>query len=234
MLRLFSKLIITRQHLTCGSAGHTAGYWVVAPSTVLPSCCPFVAWATHSAAHHIYTCRGCHAHRYSLGQKFGRHIDDSVEVAPGQFTGYTLLIYLSGQLDRGTPSNSKSTNTSSRPATAASSSSSSSSSSRRGKQKAAGPSAPTQVVPLNTSAVQDLVGGETVFYGEYKWPPLIMALLSCCINAAAEPCIWGIICKNRMRICLWSSNWACMFCVAVLCNKSRSNSELTSSAAFVY
>lgn len=28
-------------------------------------------------------------YRYTQGQKFGKHVDDSVEVAPGQFTGVT-------------------------------------------------------------------------------------------------------------------------------------------------
>lgn len=33
-----------------------------------------------------------------MGQKFGKHIDDSVDIEgqPGHVTGYTLLVYLSG------------------------------------------------------------------------------------------------------------------------------------------
>jgi hypothetical protein len=39
-------------------------------------------------------------HRYTVGQKFGKHIDDSVDIEgqPGHVTGYTLLVYLSGEL----------------------------------------------------------------------------------------------------------------------------------------
>lgn len=32
--------------------------------------------------------------RYRKGQRFGRHIDDSVELGDGLYTAYTLLIYL--------------------------------------------------------------------------------------------------------------------------------------------
>jgi len=34
--------------------------------------------------------------RYGVGQRFGKHVDDTCEVAPRQHTRYTLLIYLSG------------------------------------------------------------------------------------------------------------------------------------------
>lgn len=34
--------------------------------------------------------------RYKVGQKFGRHIDESVDLGEGRMTRYTLLIYLSG------------------------------------------------------------------------------------------------------------------------------------------
>lgn len=40
-------------------------------------------------------------YRYTKGQRFGRHIDESAEVSPGQWTAYTLLIYLSGGLAGG-------------------------------------------------------------------------------------------------------------------------------------
>ncbi|KAL8160256.1 hypothetical protein V2J09_001793 [Rumex salicifolius] len=35
-------------------------------------------------------------YRYKVGQRFGRHIDESVELEDGKHTHYTLLIYLSG------------------------------------------------------------------------------------------------------------------------------------------
>lgn len=35
-------------------------------------------------------------YRYSTGQRFGKHIDESCETGPGQYTRFTLLIYLSG------------------------------------------------------------------------------------------------------------------------------------------
>lgn len=34
--------------------------------------------------------------RYKAGQRFGRHIDESVDLEDGKSTHYTLLIYLSG------------------------------------------------------------------------------------------------------------------------------------------
>ncbi|CAN0865246.1 hypothetical protein LINGRAHAP2_LOCUS9185, partial [Linum grandiflorum] len=35
-------------------------------------------------------------YRYKAGQRFGRHIDESVDLEGGKRTYYTLLIYLSG------------------------------------------------------------------------------------------------------------------------------------------
>ncbi|XP_010693445.2 uncharacterized protein LOC104906402 isoform X1 [Beta vulgaris subsp. vulgaris] len=35
-------------------------------------------------------------YRYKVGQHFGRHIDESVDLGDGKLTHYTLLIYLSG------------------------------------------------------------------------------------------------------------------------------------------
>ena len=35
-------------------------------------------------------------YRYGPGQCFGKHVDDFVELANGQHTEYTLLIYLTG------------------------------------------------------------------------------------------------------------------------------------------
>ncbi|XP_074281931.1 uncharacterized protein LOC141606630 [Silene latifolia] len=43
-------------------------------------------------------------YRYKAGQRFGRHIDESVDLGGGKYTYYTLLIYLSG----GSKSKSKS------------------------------------------------------------------------------------------------------------------------------
>lgn len=36
--------------------------------------------------------------RYKVGQRFGRHIDESVDLGDGKRTYYTLLVYLSGGL----------------------------------------------------------------------------------------------------------------------------------------
>jgi hypothetical protein len=36
-------------------------------------------------------------YRYTEGQRFGRHIDESVDLGGGSRTYYTLLIYLSGK-----------------------------------------------------------------------------------------------------------------------------------------
>ncbi|KAJ9539699.1 hypothetical protein OSB04_026205 [Centaurea solstitialis] len=38
-------------------------------------------------------------YRYKVGQRFGRHIDESVDLGDGKHTHYTLLIYLSGDVD---------------------------------------------------------------------------------------------------------------------------------------
>ena len=35
-------------------------------------------------------------YRYSAGQRFGKHVDESVKFEGGKETGYTLLIYLNG------------------------------------------------------------------------------------------------------------------------------------------
>ncbi|XP_034711384.1 uncharacterized protein LOC117933911 [Vitis riparia] len=47
-------------------------------------------------------------YRYKVGQRFGRHIDESVDLGEGKRTHYTLLIYLSGgskQKTKGVQSN---------------------------------------------------------------------------------------------------------------------------------
>jgi hypothetical protein len=107
--------------------------------------------------------------RYSVLQKFGRHIDDSVEIqgSPGHVTGYTLLIYLSGSQQQPGPIDPLAPRAC---ATHSSSSPSSQPGSKAKRQKQQGPAAatagslqaPTQI---NANAVQQLVGGETVFYG---------------------------------------------------------------------
>lgn len=38
-------------------------------------------------------------YRYKVGQRFGRHIDESVDLGYGKHTHYTLLIYLNGDVD---------------------------------------------------------------------------------------------------------------------------------------
>ncbi|XP_023754785.1 uncharacterized protein LOC111903241 [Lactuca sativa] len=38
-------------------------------------------------------------YRYKSGQRFGRHIDESVDLGEGKRTHYTLLIYLSGDIE---------------------------------------------------------------------------------------------------------------------------------------
>ena len=55
--------------------------------------------SVHAFAHALFVFLA--VHRYTKGQHFGRHIDESAEVAPGQWTAYTLLIYLSGGLTGG-------------------------------------------------------------------------------------------------------------------------------------
>ncbi|XP_048326464.2 uncharacterized protein LOC107414416 [Ziziphus jujuba] len=40
-------------------------------------------------------------YRYKVGQRFGRHIDESVDIGEGKRTHYTLLIYLSGGTPKG-------------------------------------------------------------------------------------------------------------------------------------
>lgn len=103
-----------------------------------------------------------------MGQKFGKHIDDSVEVQPGHVTGYTLLIYLSG-----TPQQQPGPIDTTVPTATTSSSSSAQARGGSGKAKkqkqgpaAVSSSSSLQPAQINTSALQQIVGGETVFYGE--------------------------------------------------------------------
>lgn len=104
--------------------------------------------------------------RYTVGQKFGKHIDDSVEIegAPGHVTGYTLLVYLSGQQQQGPVDV---TAPKAAPISSSNSSAASSKANKRQKQGSAAPAvSSSQPVQVNTNALQNLVGGETVFYGE--------------------------------------------------------------------
>ncbi|KAG7533866.1 Oxoglutarate/iron-dependent dioxygenase [Arabidopsis thaliana x Arabidopsis arenosa] len=55
-------------------------------------------------------------YRYSAGQHFGRHIDESADLEDGKRTYYTLLIYLSGN---GTKSKSKSSSSKANDSTSA-------------------------------------------------------------------------------------------------------------------
>ncbi|KAI3800136.1 hypothetical protein L1987_35446 [Smallanthus sonchifolius] len=38
-------------------------------------------------------------YRYKIGQRFGRHIDESVDLGEGKHTHYTLLVYLNGNVE---------------------------------------------------------------------------------------------------------------------------------------
>jgi hypothetical protein len=89
-----------------------------------------------------------------------------VEGCPGHVTGYTLLVYLSGSphqqpgpIDVSAPKTSPISNSRSQAA---------GSKAKRQKGAIAAPvsSSSHQPVQVNTNAVQELVGGETVFYGE--------------------------------------------------------------------
>lgn len=68
-------------------------------------------------------------YKYKIGQRFGQHIDESVDLGGGNTTEYTLLIYLNGGL--------------------------------RSKSKKILDSS-------QSSAREDLIGGETVFYAPRK------------------------------------------------------------------
>lgn len=116
--------------------------------------------------------------RYVQGQKFGKHIDDSVEVAPGQITLYTLLIYLSGSGSTTTTSTSSHSNSSSSSSTQTCTGSKGSSKSRSASKKASSAGCGSLMVPnaaqhRPATAVQPLLGGETVFYGKH---------LQCCLS----------------------------------------------------
>ncbi|XP_073020820.1 uncharacterized protein [Primulina eburnea] len=81
-------------------------------------------------------------YRYTVGQQFGQHIDESVYLGEGRRTYYTLLIYLSG-----TPGRTKT----------------------KSKNDENGAPSKTKAKLKNNDSLQDsfdvLVGGETVFYG---------------------------------------------------------------------
>lgn len=130
-------------------------------------------WSHHFSYQCCCVVRCCWR-RYSQGQKFGKHIDDSVEVegAPGHVTGYTLLVYLSG----GTQQQQGPIDVSAPKASPNSSSSSQAGGSKAKRQKGAAAAAvsssssSSQPAQLNSNALQELVGGETVFYGEADAP----------------------------------------------------------------
>ncbi|KIY94872.1 hypothetical protein MNEG_13090 [Monoraphidium neglectum] len=130
-------------------------------------------------------------YRYAAGQKFGKHIDDSVQLAPGRVTRYTLLLYLSGSDPTATSSGSGGAAAGAGPAATAAASPAAVSASGRpkraaavsasGRPKRAAAGKQQQQQPQQqqqqqqqqheaaaapcTSAVQALHGGETVFYG---------------------------------------------------------------------
>ncbi|PPS03447.1 hypothetical protein GOBAR_AA17199 [Gossypium barbadense] len=55
-------------------------------------------------------CNQYYTSRYKVGQHFGRHIDESVDLGEGKHTVYTLLVYLSGAAktkDKSDSSNTK-------------------------------------------------------------------------------------------------------------------------------
>ncbi|KAF8058110.1 hypothetical protein HT031_005770 [Scenedesmus sp. PABB004] len=101
-------------------------------------------------------------YRYTRGQRFGRHIDDSVELGQGRFTGYTLLIYLSGPLPGGGGAAAGGAAGASQAAAPAGKGGGGG---KRGKGGGGSGGAAPVPAQLDTSAVQQLVGGETVFYG---------------------------------------------------------------------
>ncbi|KAI3749012.1 hypothetical protein L6452_12519 [Arctium lappa] len=54
-------------------------------------------------------------YRYKVGQRFGRHIDEGVDLGDGKHTHYTLLIYLNGDVDSKPQSDMNSSDDSSEP-----------------------------------------------------------------------------------------------------------------------
>jgi hypothetical protein len=114
-------------------------------------------------------------YRYGPGQRFGRHVDDSVELGPGRSTRYTLLVYLSGRGGGGGNGGGGGGGSGGegvggpkqageqppagagggRPKRAAG-----------GRQQAAAPAPAAAAAPPVAAAVQaGFAGGETVFYG---------------------------------------------------------------------
>lgn len=90
------------------------------------------------------------------GQKFGKHIDDSNDLGQGRFTLYTLLIYLSGsQVSSSGSSSASSCGGGSRAGSVA----------KKGGAAAASKASSSRAATISKAAIQDLQGGETVFYG---------------------------------------------------------------------
>ncbi len=113
----------------------------------------------------------CDHYRYTPGQAFGKHIDESNEVGPSLITLFTLLIYLSGRSAGGQSSHSDS----SAHHSTHSDSASGASKGRKGRQQLV-TQPPTG---STTTAVQPLLGGETVFYGEYCQISSVAAVTGC-------------------------------------------------------
>lgn len=108
-------------------------------------------------------------YRYEKGQRFGKHIDESIDLGDGRHTRFTLLIYLSGQLHQGQQRRSAPDDVRGK-----GKQSKSSPSIKRGghsrqpppsQQPAEHASYAEPPAPSDSCAVQPLVGGETVFYG---------------------------------------------------------------------
>ncbi|KAI8466115.1 MAG: oxidoreductase [Monoraphidium minutum] len=106
-------------------------------------------------------------YRYTPKQKFGRHIDDSVDVAPGRVTRYTLLVYLSGpgQGGGGGGGGEPAAAAATAAAAAAAAAAGAAPGAGRTKRATAGKHA-AAAAGVCPRAAQDLRGGETVFYGD--------------------------------------------------------------------
>lgn len=95
--------------------------------------------------------------------------------------GYTLLIYLSGQVsEEGDALVSKGKALGSAAAAAATISGKGKQISKRGANAAAAAANQAALAAPNTSAVQQLVGGETVFYGEHLNISVLWQVISYC------------------------------------------------------
>ncbi|GBF92159.1 2-oxoglutarate and Fe(II)-dependent oxygenase [Raphidocelis subcapitata] len=105
-------------------------------------------------------------YRYRAGQKFGKHIDDSVEVGPGRATRYTLLVYLSGQDPSSSASSGSGAGDGARAAAAAPAAAAAAAGGRPKRAPAGKHAAAAPPPPPCACAVQPLQGGQTIFYGD--------------------------------------------------------------------